>query len=63
MGMLRVRQGHPLAATRQEKIWDERQTWVPRWGWKGKNREEETQWLHEVPANAGATHPVGGVFC
>ncbi|KAN0135911.1 Ribosome biogenesis regulatory protein (RRS1) domain containing protein [Lactarius tabidus] len=38
---------------RDKKIWDdERQTWVPRWGWKGKNREEETQWLHEVPANA-----------
>jgi len=40
---------------RDKKIWDdERQTWVPRWGWKGKNREEETQWLHEVPANADA---------
>ncbi|KAN0135904.1 Ribosome biogenesis regulatory protein (RRS1) domain containing protein [Lactarius tabidus] len=38
---------------RDKKFWDdERQTWVPRWGWQGKNREEETQWLHEVPANA-----------
>ena len=36
------------------KVWDEeRQTWVARWGWKGKNKAEETQWLHEVPANAG----------
>ncbi|KAI9449688.1 ribosome biogenesis regulatory protein-domain-containing protein [Lactarius psammicola] len=40
---------------RDKKIWDdERQAWVPRWGWKGKNRDEETQWLHEVPANADA---------
>ncbi|KAH9004685.1 ribosome biogenesis regulatory protein-domain-containing protein [Lactarius hatsudake] len=42
---------------RDKKIWDdERQAWVPRWGWKGKNRDEETQWLHEVPANADADH-------
>ncbi|KAH9066643.1 ribosome biogenesis regulatory protein-domain-containing protein [Lactarius vividus] len=42
---------------RDKKIWDdERQTWVPRWGWKGKNRDEETQWLHEVPANADADY-------
>jgi regulator of ribosome biosynthesis len=41
---------------RDKKIWDnERQAWVPRWGWKGKNRDEETQWLHEVPANAGGS--------
>ncbi|KAI0252060.1 ribosome biogenesis regulatory protein-domain-containing protein [Lactifluus subvellereus] len=40
---------------RDRKVWDEeRQAWVPRWGWKGKNRDEETQWLHEVPANADA---------
>ncbi|KAI9440519.1 ribosome biogenesis regulatory protein-domain-containing protein [Lactarius indigo] len=42
---------------RDKKIWDdERQAWVPRWGWKGKNRDEETQWLHEVPANADADY-------
>ena len=47
---------------RDKKIWDdERQSWVPRWGWKGKNKDEETQWLHEVPANAGACVP-GGRF-
>ncbi|KAI9431698.1 ribosome biogenesis regulatory protein-domain-containing protein [Lactarius indigo] len=40
---------------RDKKIWDdERQAWVSRWGWKGKNRDEETPWLHEVPANADA---------
>jgi regulator of ribosome biosynthesis len=34
-------------------VWDEEsQTWVARWGWKGRNKAEETQWLHEVPANA-----------
>jgi regulator of ribosome biosynthesis len=39
---------------REKKIWDEeKQDWVARWGWKGKNKEEETQWLHEVPSNAG----------
>ena len=43
---------------RDRKVWDEeRQAWVPRWGWKGKNRGEETQWLHEVPANAGGSPP------
>jgi regulator of ribosome biosynthesis len=40
---------------RDRKVWDEEsQTWVPRWGWKGRNKAEETQWLHEVPANACA---------
>jgi regulator of ribosome biosynthesis len=39
---------------REKKIWDEeKQEWVARWGWKGKNKEGETQWLHEVPSNAG----------
>jgi regulator of ribosome biosynthesis len=39
---------------RDRKVWDEEsQAWVPRWGWKGRNKAEETQWLHEVPANAG----------
>jgi regulator of ribosome biosynthesis len=41
---------------RDKKVWDEEsQTWVARWGWKGKNKAEETQWLHEVPANASAS--------
>ena len=47
---------------RDKKIWDdERQSWIPRWGWKGKNKEE-TQWLHEVPANAGTLRSPVGVF-
>ncbi|KAI9457297.1 ribosome biogenesis regulatory protein-domain-containing protein [Russula earlei] len=38
---------------RDRKVWDEEsQTWVARWGWRGKNKTEESQWLHEVPANA-----------
>jgi len=42
---------------RDRKVWDEEsQTWVARWGWKGKNKEGETQWLHEVPANADADY-------
>ena len=41
---------------RDRKTWDEEgQAWVARWGWKGKNKAEESQWLHEVPANAGAS--------
>ena len=45
-----------IQKTRKEKkVWDEeRQEWVDRWGWKGANKKEETQWLTEVPANAGA---------
>lgn len=36
-------------------MWDEeKQEWVNRWGWKGANKDAEKQWLHEVPANAGA---------
>ncbi|KXN92337.1 hypothetical protein AN958_08568 [Leucoagaricus sp. SymC.cos] len=42
---------------RERKVWDEeKQEWVNRWGWKGKNKEAETQWLHEVPANADVDH-------
>ncbi|KAI0776198.1 ribosome biogenesis regulatory protein-domain-containing protein [Trametes elegans] len=38
---------------REKKVWDEeKQEWVDRWGWKGANKKEETQWLTEVPANA-----------
>jgi regulator of ribosome biosynthesis len=51
---------------RDRKAWDEEgQAWVARWGWKGKNKAEETQWLHEVPANAGAsysTHHISPIF-
>ena len=39
---------------KDKKVWDEeKQEWVNRWGWKGKNREKEGQWLDEVKANAG----------
>ena len=39
---------------KEKAIWDEeKQDWVNRWGWKGKNKELEEQWLTEVPANAG----------
>lgn len=35
------------------KVWDEeKQDWANRWGRDGKNKQEETQWLTEVPANA-----------
>lgn len=39
---------------KDKKVWDEeKQEWVDRWGWKGANKQEEVQWLMEVPANAG----------
>ncbi|KAL4243876.1 Ribosome biogenesis regulatory protein [Abortiporus biennis] len=38
---------------KDKKVWDEeKQDWVDRWGWKGANKDKETQWLSEVPANA-----------
>lgn len=48
-----------IQKTRKEKkVWDEeKQEWVDRWGWKGANKKEETQWLTEVRANAGAYFP------
>ena len=34
-------------------VWDdEAKEWVPRWGYKGKNKKEEEQWIHELPNNA-----------
>ncbi|EPS98796.1 hypothetical protein FOMPIDRAFT_1148405 [Fomitopsis schrenkii] len=40
---------------KEKKVWDEeKQEWVDRWGWKGANKNEEKQWLTEVPANADA---------
>ncbi|KAI5476064.1 hypothetical protein MNV49_000436 [Pseudohyphozyma bogoriensis] len=30
---------------------EEKQDWVPRWGYKGKNKEVEDQWIVEVPGN------------
>jgi len=42
---------------KEKAVWDEeKQEWVSRWGWKGKNKELEEQWLTEVPANADIDH-------
>jgi len=42
---------------KEKAVWDEeKQEWVNRWGWKGKNKELEGQWLTEVPANADVDH-------
>ncbi|KAL1407220.1 Rhodanese-related sulfurtransferase [Vanrija albida] len=36
---------------KDKKVWDEeRQEWVNRWGFGGKNRDGEDQWLHELKA-------------
>ena len=41
---------------RDKKVWDEeKQEWVDRWGWGGKNKEGEAQWIHEVKADAGGS--------
>ena len=35
-------------------VWDDdAKEWVPRWGYKGLNKKEEEQWIHEIPANKG----------
>jgi regulator of ribosome biosynthesis len=37
-------------------VWDEeKQEWVNRWGRDGKNKEKESQWITEVPSNAGSS--------
>lgn len=42
-------------AKKDKMVYDEeKQEWVPRWGFKGKNRDAEGQWLHEVKPTAGA---------
>ncbi|KAI0660737.1 ribosome biogenesis regulatory protein-domain-containing protein [Cubamyces menziesii] len=47
---------------REKKVWDEeKQEWVDRWGWKGANKKEETQWLTEVPANADVDYDAAKV--
>lgn len=41
---------------KEKRVWDEeKQEWVERWGWKGANKTKESQWLTEVPANAGTS--------
>lgn len=38
---------------KERMVWDEeKQDYVARWGYKGKNKDPEDQWLVEVPANA-----------
>lgn len=35
-------------------VYDEAtQEWVPKWGYKGNNKKEEEQWIHEVPFGKG----------
>lgn len=43
-----------ISNTKKDKlVWDdEAKEWVPRWGFKGKNKKEEEQWIHELPTNA-----------
>lgn len=39
---------------RDRLIYDaEKQDWVPKWGYKGKNKEIESQWIVEVPTDKG----------
>lgn len=47
-------------AQREKVIFDEeKQEWVNRWGWKGKNKDEETAWIREV--KAGEEDEEGGL--
>lgn len=41
---------------RDRLVFDEdTQDWVPKWGYKGKNKQLEDQWIVEVPKNAGSS--------
>ena len=33
---------------------EEKQDWVPKWGYKGQNKQAEDQWIVEVPNNKGS---------
>ncbi|GAA6027787.1 hypothetical protein JCM8097_001719 [Rhodosporidiobolus ruineniae] len=42
---------------KDKMVYDEdKQEWVPRWGYKGKNKDKEEQWIHEVPNNADPSY-------
>ncbi|EPQ59177.1 RRS1-domain-containing protein [Gloeophyllum trabeum ATCC 11539] len=42
---------------KDRKVWDEeKQEWVNRWGWGGKNKEGEGAWLSEVKQGAEVDH-------
>ncbi|KAH0445952.1 hypothetical protein IEQ34_025213 [Dendrobium chrysotoxum] len=47
-----------IANKKKDKmVWDdEAKEWVPRWGFKGKNKKEEEQWIHELPNNVDDDH-------
>lgn len=32
---------------------EEKQDWVPAWGYKGKNKDKEEQWIHEIKTSQG----------
>ena len=39
---------------KDKMVWDDdKKEWVARWGFKGQNKNEEEQWIHEMPASAG----------
>lgn len=46
-------------------VYDEAtQEWVPKWGYKGNNKKEEEQWIHEVPFGKGeSTHAPSPHHC
>ncbi|KAG0150365.1 hypothetical protein CROQUDRAFT_38483 [Cronartium quercuum f. sp. fusiforme G11] len=47
-------------AQRDKVVFDEeKQEWVNKWGWKGKNKDEETAWIREV--KAGEADEEGGL--
>lgn len=47
------RKGIASNKSKDKLVWDdETKEWVPRWGFKGKNKKEEEQWIHELPTNA-----------
>lgn len=49
------RKGIAPKPKRDRLVYDEeKKDWVPRYGYKGKNKDAEDQWLVEVPADKGS---------
>lgn len=42
---------------------DQTQEWVPRWGYKGKNKQLEDQWIVEVPKSKGESRSSASARC
>lgn len=48
------RKGIAVEKKKDRLVWDdERKEWVPRWGYNGKNKDAEQQWIHVLKSHQG----------